>query len=107
MVRRGIAGLLSSDNDCQVCGEASDADETIRKAGELRPEVILLDVSMPDGNGMDTARRLLQQIPETKIVIMSHHDPAHLRPLSLEAGARACIDKARIFTDLLPTIRSL
>ena len=106
-VRRGIAGLLSGDADLEVCGEAADSNETLQKADELRPDLILLDVSMPGMNGLDTAQVLRQKLPALKILIISQHDPKQLLPRSLEAGADGCVDKAQLATDLLPTMRSL
>jgi two-component system response regulator NreC len=105
LIRRGIAGLLSGEKDLVVCGEASDSSETLKKAGELNPDVVLLDVSMPGTNGLDTAQILRQQFPALKILMISHHDPSQLLRRSLEAGAQGCIDKARIATDLLPALR--
>ena len=65
LARRGIARLLSGDEDLQVCGEASDSNETLQKAGELEPDLVLLDVSMPGMNGLDTAR-LLRESPSSQ-----------------------------------------
>lgn len=107
LVRRGIVRLLSGDEDLQVCGEASDSNETLQKAGELKPDLILLDVSMPGMNGLDTARLLREKVPAVKILIISQHDSQQLLPRSLEAGANGCVDKAQLATDLLPTLRSL
>jgi DNA-binding NarL/FixJ family response regulator len=107
LVRRGIVGLLSADKDLEVCGEASNASDTLQKAQALNPDLILLDVSMPDMNGLDAARLLKQKSPSVKILIVSQHDPKQLLPRSLEAGAHGCIDKGRIATDLLPMLRSL
>jgi DNA-binding NarL/FixJ family response regulator len=106
-VRRGIASLLSAENEFEVCGEASDAKETLKKADELRPGLILLDVSMPGMNGLDTARLLREKFPELKILIISQHDPKQLLPHSLEVGAHGCIDKARLAVDLLPTLKNM
>ena len=106
-VRCGIASLLSGENELEVCGEASDANETLKKADELRPGLILLDVSMPGMNGLHTARLLREKFPEVKILIISQHDPKNLLPRSLEVGAHGCIDKARLAVDLLPTLRNL
>jgi two-component system invasion response regulator UvrY len=107
LVRRGVVGLLSNEPPCQICGEASNAGETLTKANELRPDIVLLDVSMPGGNGLETARRLRQQIPGIKILMMSQHDPHHMPSHSLEAGADGFVDKGRLATDLLPTIRAM
>jgi DNA-binding NarL/FixJ family response regulator len=84
LVRRGIVGLLSAENGLEVCGEASDSNETLQKAGMLKPDVILLDVSMPGTNGLNTAHLLRQQLPALKILIISQHDPHQLLPRSPE-----------------------
>ena len=95
------------DKDWEVCGESSTANETLQKASELKPDVILLDVSMPGANGLKTAQLLRQSNPESRILIISQHDAKQLLPPSLEAGAAGCVDKARVATDLLPTLRSV
>jgi|HubBroStandDraft_6_1064221.scaffolds.fasta_scaffold1845041_2 DNA-binding NarL/FixJ family response regulator len=66
LVRSGIARLLSGDEDLQVCREASDSNETLQKAGELEPDLVLLDVSMPGMKGLDTARLLRERVPAVK-----------------------------------------
>lgn len=107
LIRRGIAGLLSAAKNVEVCGEASDSTEALKKADELRPDLILLDVSMPGTNGLNTAQLLRQKLPLLKILIVSQHDANELLPRALEAGAHGCIDKARITTDLLKTVTNL
>ena len=107
MVRRGVSALLSSRPTWQVCGYAGDGKEALRKAKELRPDIILLDISMPGANGLDVARILRREMPKTKIVIMSQHDPIQVLPRVLEAGAHACVGKDSLSADLLPTIECL
>jgi DNA-binding NarL/FixJ family response regulator len=107
MVRRGVSALLSGRPGWQVCGHAGDGKEALRKAKELRPDIILLDISMPGANGLDVARALRDEMSDTKIVIMSQHDPIEVLPRVLEAGAHACVDKDSLSTDLLPTIECL
>lgn len=106
-VRRGIANLLSNDNRYEVCGEASNASDTLQKTGDLNPDVLLLDVSMPGMNGLDMARLVRQKFPDVKILIVTQHDPQQILPRSLEVGAQGCIDKSRIATELLPTLRRI
>lgn len=103
-VRRGVANILSRRPQWEVCGEAKDGMETIQKAAELLPDVILLDVSMPGLYGLDVARLLREKVPTAKILIMSQQDPAVLLSSALAAGALACIDKSHLSSDLLPII---
>ena len=106
-IRRGVRGILSSEANCEVCGEAVDGADALRKARELSPDVILLDVSMPGSDGLETARLLRRELVKIKIIIMSQHDPAQLLPRAIEAGAHACVDKSRLDADLLATIQSI
>ena len=107
LVRRGIARLLSQEKDWSVCGEAANAEEVLQLAINLHPGIVLLDVSMPGVDGLGVARLLKRRLPDTKVLIISQHDPQHLGPLALEAGAAGCLDKARLATDLLSTIRKI
>ena len=98
---------MSSHETWQVCGEARDGAEALRKAKELEPDLILLDVSLPDMNGLEVARRLRKEVPKVKILIISQHDPVQLLASALEAGAQGCVDKSRLAPDLLKTIESV
>ena len=106
-VRRGVVGLLSSGTGWIVCGEARDGSETLQKARELLPDLILLDVSMPGMNGLEVARLLRQELPGAKILVISQHDPIHLLPSVVEAGGNACVDKSRLGTDLVASIKNI
>src|ERR1700730_9436242 len=106
-VRRGIFGLLAQQEGCEVCGEARDSADAIQKASEVHPDLILLDVSMPGKNGLETARVLKETLQQVKILIITQHDPKQMLPRSLEVGANGCIDKARLGIDLVPAIRDL
>jgi DNA-binding NarL/FixJ family response regulator len=106
-VRRGVTNILAPNSHWEVCGEAKDGAETLQRAAELGPDLILLDVSMPGLNGLDVARMLREKAPTTKILIMSQHDPVLLLPRAIEAGAHACVDKSHLSTQLLPTIASM
>ena len=106
-IRRGIASLLSRDVAFEVCGEAANGAEALQQVDQLKPDVILLDISMPDLNGLDVARALSQKQLGLKIVIVSEHDVRLMLPRALQAGAHGCIDKSRLATDLLPSLRTL
>jgi two-component system, NarL family, response regulator NreC len=107
LVRRGIAGVLAQQEGWVLCGEASSSEETIEKTSELHPDLVLLDVNMPGGNGLETTRVLKQRFPRTTVLIITQHDPRQILPRALDLGASGCIDKARLALDLLPAIRAV
>jgi DNA-binding NarL/FixJ family response regulator len=107
LVRRGVLQILSCEKDWEVCGEAKNGAEAVEKAREVLPDLILLDISMPGMGGLEATRQIRQEVPQTKILIMSQHDMAQLSTRIVRAGAHGCVDKNRIGTDLLAAIRSL
>lgn len=107
VVRDGIGRLLSAEEKVTVCGEAKNGLEGIEKTLQLRPDVVLLDVSMPGINGLETARRLKAELPAINILMLSQNDASHLLPAALRAGAKGCIDKTRLYADLLTAINGL
>jgi DNA-binding NarL/FixJ family response regulator len=107
MVRHGLRGILLSEASWEICGEARDGIEALRKARELMPDLIILDISMPGLNGLEVANLLRQEVPAAKILVISQHDPIVLLPRAVEAGAHACVDKGRIGTTLLPSIKGI
>lgn len=102
-----MAGLLSSEPTWIICGEAPNGAEALRRVQELLPDLILLDVSMPGIGGLEVARRVRRDLPKVKIIVMSQHDPVHMRSRVLEAGGDACLDKGLLATELLTTIKNL
>ncbi len=102
-----MVALLSIEAEWHVCGEARDGAETLRKASQLLPDVVLLDVNLPDMNGLEIARCLRIQQPNVKILIVSHHDPIQLLPRAIEMGANWCLDKGCLGKELLPRIKAL
>lgn len=107
MVRRRLAGILAATPNCEVCGQAINGEDVIEKAGELLPDLILLDICMPGISGLEAARLLQQKVPTAKILLMTQHDPIPYLPAAFAAGAHACMEKSRLGTDLLASIRSI
>jgi DNA-binding NarL/FixJ family response regulator len=102
-VRRYVREALEDETDCEVCGEAGTGREAIRMTASLRPDIVVLDLSMPDLNGMDAAREIHAAFPETAIIILSMHDVPELKREALASGACACLLKS----DLTPLIAAV
>jgi len=104
VVRRGLRTLLSSRPDWQICGEASDGVEAIEAAKALRPDVVLMDISMPRMNGIEAARVLRSELPGCKVIIISQNDPLVARRQAQEVDAAAFVAKSDLSQQLLPTL---
>lgn len=104
VVRRGVRSLLASQTDLDICGEAVDGRDAIAKALELRPDVITMDISMPNLNGLEATREIRRILPDTPVLIMSQHDVPEMMKQALDAGATAYIVKSAISTQLITAL---
>jgi DNA-binding NarL/FixJ family response regulator len=102
-----VRSLLASHSDWQVCGEAVDGVDAVEKAKTLRPDIILMDISMPRMSGLDATKIIRKDLPESKVVIVSQNEPAIVRIQAREAGATAHIAKKDIVQNLLATIEKV
>jgi DNA-binding NarL/FixJ family response regulator len=107
LIRRGVRTLLESHEGWQVCAEAHTGREAVSKAEELKPDVAILDISMPDLNGVDAARRIRKGSPATEILILSLHYSDQLIREILDAGVRGYIVKSDSDRDLLIAVEAL
>lgn len=106
-VRRGVALILSGESGWEICGEASDGEETLQKARELKPNLVVIDMRMPKKDGLETSRLLAREFPDITIIMMSQYDPLALLPSAKAAGASACVDKGRLATDLIGAVKAI
>jgi DNA-binding NarL/FixJ family response regulator len=107
LVRRGLRSLLASRTGWNVCGEAKDGLEAVEKAKQLHPDVVLLDITMPELNGLDAARIIRKDDPNMEIVILSQHDPREMTAPALQAGAREYISKSDVASGLLVALEAI
>jgi two-component system nitrate/nitrite response regulator NarL len=107
LVRRGTAGVLLSQSSLELCGEASNGEEAIQKAAELRPDLIILDVTMPVLNGLEAARRIRETLPSVPILMLSMHDGEQIIEEAKLAGAQGFLSKGEVAAALLRAIDTL
>ncbi len=107
LMRRGVKALLQSHAGWEICGEAHTGREAVAKAEELKPDVVILDISMPDLNGVDAAKRIRKASPDTEVLILSVHYSDQLIRDILEAGARGYIVKSDSDRDLVIAVETL
>jgi DNA-binding NarL/FixJ family response regulator len=99
--------IVAEASDLQVVGEAADGAEAMQLVQALRPAIVLLDLIMPQVNGLEVLRWIKVEHPETKVIIVTVHDEDAYRQAAEASGADAFLLKKTLVTDLLPTIRRL
>ncbi len=105
IVRHAIADMLSSEEEFEIVGHAANGREAVAKAWELLPDVLLMDVRMPEMDGLEATRRVLEALPGTVVIALSAHEDAQVRQQMMDAGAVAFVDKAAPPEQLLEALR--
>src|SRR5687768_11225809 len=105
IVRQAVRRLLETADDVQVVGEAEDGTQAVEKTTRFRPDVVLMDLSMPLLNGIEATRRIIRALPATEVIILSSYsDDGHVQQ-ALDAGASGYLMKETASTDLLRAVR--
>ncbi len=106
-VRLVLSTLLTRSGRFEVVAEAVDAAEGIRLAAELRPEIVLLDLRLPDRHGLRIIPSILARSPASMLVALSGLEASSMAPIAMDAGAFAFVEKTHIGRDLVPQLESL
>ena len=107
MLRRGIESIITNNSLGEVCGEAENGEEAIRKIEELKPDIVILDISMPIMNGLETARHIRRIVPSPKILILTMHNTEELAEAVRTAGADVLVVKSEAASKLVDAIKRL
>jgi two-component system response regulator NreC len=107
IVRQGLKLILAAHADLEVVGEAANGREAVELAAQLRPDIVLMDVQMPELNGIEATKKMVAANPRIRILVLSMHKEAVYVREILKAGARGYILKDAIDTELLNAIRSV
>ncbi len=101
VIRRGVQGILSTYPEWQLCGEADNGQDAVRLTGELKPEVVIMDVTMPGLNGLEATQIIRDVMPETKVLLLTLHCSPEFVRSAFHAGARGYVLKSDAESELV------
>jgi DNA-binding NarL/FixJ family response regulator len=107
VVRRGVRALLESREGWEVCGEATTGRDAVEQSRRLKPDVVVMDLSLPGLNGLDATRQILKDAPDTEVLVLTMHHSEELARDVLQAGARGYVLKNDADENLLAAVDSL
>jgi two-component system response regulator NreC len=107
VLRAGLRALLNTEPEMEVVGEAADGEQTLRLAEELHPDVVLMDLNMPKGDGIYTTRHLKELLPEVNVLILTVHEDDSLLREAIQCGAAGYILKRAVESELITAIQAV
>ncbi|HZQ23881.1 MAG TPA: response regulator transcription factor [Terriglobales bacterium] len=107
VVRHGVKALLEGHAGWEVCAEAADGRDAVDKALHLKPDVVILDIGMPNLNGLEATRQILRNLPQARVLILTMHESEQVVREVLEAGARGFLLKSDAGRDLIAAVEAL
>jgi DNA-binding NarL/FixJ family response regulator len=107
LVRRGAGAVLRSRRGWRVVGEAANGREAVKKAIELKPDVAVVDIGMPELDGVEVARQIREAVPDTKVLVLTMHESDHMVRRALEAGARGYLLKSDLTECLAKAVKAI
>lgn len=107
LVRHGMRQLITGEPELSVCGEASSIHETLQLITDSKPDLAIIDLSLPDGNGLELIKHLLARFPQLSILISSMHDESMFAERALKLGAKGYISKSATGDEVLNAVRQI
>jgi DNA-binding NarL/FixJ family response regulator len=107
VTRRGVKALIETRARWSVCGEAGTGSEAIRKAKQLKPNVVIMDLSLPELNGLEATRQIRQEVPQVRVLMLTMHDAEEAMRDALSAGASGYVLKSDLDVSLFTAIEAL
>jgi DNA-binding NarL/FixJ family response regulator len=107
VVRRGMRALLETQPNWQVCGEAQNGREALEEARRLKPDLAVLDITMPELNGLEAIARIREEVPQTRVLVLTMHDDKELIQATVKAGAHGYLLKSDSERDLITAVDAL
>jgi DNA-binding NarL/FixJ family response regulator len=107
VVRHGLRTLLGGHPEWEIIDEAADGLEAVDKADRLKPDVVVLDITMPKMSGLEACRLIRKRVPASEILIVTQHDSPHMMREAIEAGARGYVVKSNASRDLLAAVEAV
>jgi DNA-binding NarL/FixJ family response regulator len=107
VVRRGIRTLIESRSAWEICGEAATGKEAVEKTARLKPDIVLLDITMPEHSGLEAIPEILEAHPETRILVLTMHDSGRIASRALAAGASGLVLKSDAARELIRALEAI
>ena len=107
IMRDGISALLNLQDDIEIVGEASEGKEAIDKARELVPDVVIMDISMPEMDGLEATRRIKKKNPSVKVLVLTQHDNREYILSTIKSGSDGYLPKRALGSELVAAIRAI
>ena len=107
IMRDGISALINLQDDIEIVGEASEGKEAIEKARELVPDVVIMDISMPEMDGLEATRRIKRRNPSVKVLVLTQHDNREYILSTIKSGSDGYLPKRALGSELVAAIRAI
>jgi DNA-binding NarL/FixJ family response regulator len=107
LVREGLSGLITTQPDFEICGEAAGIAEALQRVAAVRPDLAIIDLTLSDGNGLELIKELRESYPEMKLLVLSMHDEALFAERVLRAGAVGYVSKHEASRTIVQALRTI